>query len=79
MPAIPTPYYLLDERKLLRNLKIIRQVRETMPDVKVIFISGYAEDTLRPRLDDERTQFLGKPFSLKQLAEKVKETLNPDG
>ncbi|WP_094606973.1 Carboxynorspermidine/carboxyspermidine decarboxylase [Sporomusa silvacetica DSM 10669] len=25
---IPTPYYLIDERRLLRNLKIIQQVRE---------------------------------------------------
>ena len=27
MASIPTPYYLIDERKLLRNLKIIRRVR----------------------------------------------------
>ena len=27
MNTIPTPYYLIDERKLLRNLKIIRRVR----------------------------------------------------
>ena len=28
MPTIPTPYYLIDERKLLRNLRIIRRVRD---------------------------------------------------
>jgi carboxynorspermidine decarboxylase len=28
MPALPTPYYLLDERRLLRNLRLIRRVRE---------------------------------------------------
>ncbi len=28
MNHIPTPYYLIDERKLLRNLRIIQQVRE---------------------------------------------------
>ena len=29
MKPATTPYYLIDEKKLLRNLKIIRQVRET--------------------------------------------------
>ena len=28
MPSLPTPYYLLDERHLLRNLKIIQRVRK---------------------------------------------------
>ena len=28
MAILPTPYYLLDERRLLRNLKIIQRVRE---------------------------------------------------
>jgi two-component system cell cycle sensor histidine kinase/response regulator CckA len=55
---------------------LIRQVRETMPEVKVIFISGYTEDTFRKRLDDEQgIHFLAKPFSLKQLATKVKDVM----
>ena len=29
MTRLKTPYYLIDEKKLLRNLKIIREVRET--------------------------------------------------
>ncbi|MGB8843756.1 MAG: response regulator, partial [Aliidongia sp.] len=55
---------------------LIRQVRDTMPEVRVIFISGYTEDTFRKRLDDEQSiHFLAKPFSLKQLATKVKEVM----
>jgi two-component system, cell cycle sensor histidine kinase and response regulator CckA len=55
---------------------LIRQVRETMPEVRVIFISGYTEDTFRKRLDDEQgIHFLAKPFSLKQLATKVKDVM----
>jgi two-component system cell cycle sensor histidine kinase/response regulator CckA len=55
---------------------LIKQVRETMPDVKVIFISGYTEDTFRKRLDNEQgIHFLPKPFSLKQLASKAKEIM----
>jgi two-component system, cell cycle sensor histidine kinase and response regulator CckA len=42
----------------------------------VIFISGYAEDAFRKRLDhDCNTDFLSKPFNLKQLASKVKDVI----
>jgi two-component system cell cycle sensor histidine kinase/response regulator CckA len=56
---------------------LIREVRETHPDMKVIFISGYTEDSFRKRLDtDAEIHFLPKPFSLKQLASKVKEVMS---
>jgi two-component system cell cycle sensor histidine kinase/response regulator CckA len=56
---------------------LIREVRETHPDLKVIFISGYTEDSFRQRLDsDSEIHFLPKPFSLKQLAGKVKEVIS---
>ena len=55
---------------------LVKEVRQSRPDLKVIFISGYAEDSFRKRLDeDEGIHFLPKPFSLKQLAGKVKEVL----
>ena len=55
---------------------LVREVRQTRPDLKVIFISGYAEDSFRKRLgEDTGIHFLPKPFSLKQLAGKVKEVL----
>jgi two-component system cell cycle sensor histidine kinase/response regulator CckA len=56
---------------------LIREVRLTHPDMKVIFISGYTEDAFRQRLDnDSEIHFLPKPFSLKQLASKVKEVIS---
>ena len=56
---------------------LVREVREIHPDMKVIFISGYAEDAFRQRLDsDSEIHFLPKPFSLKQLASKVKEVIS---
>jgi two-component system cell cycle sensor histidine kinase/response regulator CckA len=56
---------------------MIRAVRETMPAVKVIFISGYAEERFRSTVgNDERAEFLPKPFSLKQLATKVKDVMD---
>ena len=54
-----------------------REVRETYPEMKVIFISGYTEDSFRQHLDsDSNIHFLPKPFSLKQLATKVKEVIS---
>lgn len=55
---------------------LVRMLREKKPELKVIFISGYAEDTYRDELDEENgVHFLPKPFSLKDLATKVKEVL----
>ncbi len=55
---------------------LVKEVRAQRPDLKVIFISGYAEDSFRKRLDEDAgIHFLPKPFSLKQLAGKVKEVL----
>jgi len=57
---------------------LIKEVRELYPEraLKVIFMSGYTEDNFRKRLgDDVDIHFLPKPFSLKQLAGKVKEVM----
>ncbi|MEJ0062726.1 MAG: ATP-binding protein [Alphaproteobacteria bacterium] len=56
---------------------MIAIVREKRPDLKVIFISGYTEDKFRDQLKEgEVVHFLGKPFTLKQLASKVKDVLS---
>ncbi|MDA0652623.1 MAG: ATP-binding protein [Proteobacteria bacterium] len=56
---------------------MIRKVRESHPDMKVVFISGYTEDSFRKRLDEDSgdIHFLPKPFSLQQLAGVVKDEM----
>jgi two-component system cell cycle sensor histidine kinase/response regulator CckA len=55
---------------------LLRELRKTYPDLKFIFVSGYAEDAFARNLPPEsKFGFLPKPFSLKQLAVVVKETL----
>jgi two-component system cell cycle sensor histidine kinase/response regulator CckA len=57
---------------------MLKHLRKTNPNLKIIFMSGYAEDAFRNGLseDDASTfAFLPKPFSLKVLAEKVKDIL----
>jgi two-component system cell cycle sensor histidine kinase/response regulator CckA len=55
---------------------LLRELRKRYPDLKVIFVSGYAEDAFKKNLPEgEAFNFLAKPFSLKQLVETVKQTL----
>ena len=52
----------------------VREALKKRPDVKVIFVSGYAEDSLadqQARIPN--SVFLPKPFSLNQLAATVQE------
>jgi len=47
------------------------------PDLKVLFISGYTDDTIvRHGVLDGGVAFLQKPFNLKSLAEKIREVLS---
>ena len=59
---------------------LVRQLREQMPQVKVILMSGYAEDAFQDQIDkDETLHFLPKPFTLKTLVGKVKEIIVSEG
>ncbi len=52
---------------------LVKQIRAERPDLKVIFMSGYADGA---SVDDlGGAQFLPKPFTLKALAEAVKKEL----
>jgi two-component system cell cycle sensor histidine kinase/response regulator CckA len=55
---------------------MFKELRKRHPDLKIIFVSGYAEDAFQKSLPDpEKYDFLPKPFTLKQLVAQVKETM----
>ncbi len=57
---------------------LAKELRTRNPDLKIIFVSGYAEDAFEKHLPDRdkvKYGFLPKPFTLKQLVAAVKETL----
>ena len=55
-------------------------MRVTKPQTKVLFISGYLEESLHPgdRRDQEMI-FLPKPFDPEQLATKIRDALDSVG
>ena len=56
---------------------MVRHVKQLKPDLRVIFMSGYAEEAFRRNdQSSEDIHFLPKPFGLKQLAAKVKAVLS---
>jgi two-component system cell cycle sensor histidine kinase/response regulator CckA len=55
---------------------LVRHVKELKPELRVIFMSGYAEEAFRRNdQNSEDIHFLPKPFGLKQLAAKVKDVI----
>ncbi len=57
---------------------LLKTMRERNPDLKIIFVSGYAEDAFEKSLpENQQFAFLPKPFTLSQLVAAVKETMTP--
>ncbi|MGJ5181367.1 cell cycle histidine kinase CckA [Bradyrhizobium oligotrophicum] len=57
---------------------LLKVMREKNPEIKIIFVSGYAEDAFEKSLpENQQFAFLPKPFTLSQLVAAVKETMAP--
>jgi two-component system, cell cycle sensor histidine kinase and response regulator CckA len=55
---------------------LLKELRKRGAKTKIVFISGYAEDAFEKNLEGQTDfAFLPKPFTLKQLAEAVKEAM----
>jgi two-component system cell cycle sensor histidine kinase/response regulator CckA len=48
---------------------MVHEARQSRPELKILFMSGYAEEQLRKSIDIENVNFLPKPFSVTELAE----------
>jgi PAS domain S-box-containing protein len=56
----------------LSGPELVEQLRELRPELRVLFMSGYARDAIDlPPEVNQRTAFLHKPFSTSQLTEQV--------
>jgi len=54
---------------------LVRAARAKYPEIKVLFMSGYAEEQLRKSIDIDRVSFLPKPFSVQQLGQAARDAL----
>ncbi len=55
---------------------LLKELRKRDPAIKIIFVSGYAEEAFKKNLPEQgQFAFLPKPFTLKQLVAIVKETM----
>jgi two-component system cell cycle sensor histidine kinase/response regulator CckA len=55
---------------------LLKELRKRGAKTKIVFISGYAEDAFEKNLEGQTDfAFLPKPFTLKQLAEAVKQAM----
>ena len=54
---------------------LLKELRKTNPELKIIFMSGYADDALSSLDSGEEFAFLSKPFQLTDLVTAVKELM----
>jgi two-component system cell cycle sensor histidine kinase/response regulator CckA len=52
-----------------------RNLRDKYGDIRLLFMSGYAEEQLRETISLDNVSFLAKPFSVQQIAEAVHDAL----
>jgi two-component system, cell cycle sensor histidine kinase and response regulator CckA len=52
-----------------------RNLRGQFGDIRLLFMSGYAEEQLRETISLDNVSFLAKPFSVQQIAEAVHDAL----
>jgi len=52
-----------------------QQLRKNYGDVRLLFISGYAEEQLRETISLDNVAFMAKPFSVQEIAEAVQVAL----
>lgn len=76
----PDPIHILITDVVMPHLSgpdLAAQLGASRPDLKVLFISGYTDDTVfRHGVLEGGVAFLQKPFNLKALASKIREVLD---
>ena len=59
--------------------QLAKELRRRRPETKLVFVSGYAGKTVLDHdVFDDETPFLQKPYSLRDLASKIRVALDAD-
>jgi two-component system cell cycle sensor histidine kinase/response regulator CckA len=77
----PDPIHLVITDVVMPGLnghELVQQLLSTRQKIKVLYLSGYAQDAFStPLAPEAQKTFLQKPFTLQSLARKVREILGP--
>ena len=77
--SYPSTIHLVVSDVVMPNMsggQLATELAQVRPDTKLLFVSGYAGKTvLDHKVVDVETNFLQKPFTLKQLSLKVRSAL----
>jgi len=60
----------------MNGTELYRQLRAEMPDVKVLFMTGYQRDVISSHVQDQQLDMIMKPFTGQALASRVREILD---
>lgn len=63
----------------MTGAELAQQLAQSRPELPVIFMSGYNDDPIVRRMEQEGTSFLAKPFTTAVLVEKVRRVLSEAG
>jgi FixJ family two-component response regulator len=56
---------------------LYQKLLEIKPELKAVFMSGYTDNILKEKvLIEKHTRFIHKPFSIRMLTDKIRETLD---
>ena len=56
---------------------LVAHARALFPEMKIVFMSGYAEEQVRSSIELEDVAFLPKPFSVRQIGQAAHDALTP--
>ena len=60
----------------MNGRELARQIKALYPDIKTLYMSGYTADVIANRgVLEKEVQFIQKPFSIKDMAVKIREAL----
>jgi len=77
--AHPEPIQLVLTDLVMPNMKgaeLAERLRRARPDLRILLMSGYAEEPVVQRLGRSSVPFLPKPFTSVELVEKVRQVLD---
>ena len=60
----------------MRGVDLAERLRRTRPDLRILLMSGYADEPVVQRLGRDSMAFLPKPFTSVELVEKVRQVLD---